>query len=37
MVSVLPDDMEAAARKAAAMPSALNNFPDQAAQRLGQW
>ena len=34
MVSVLPDDMEAAARKAAAMPSALNNF---LTKRLNVW
>lgn len=33
-VSVLPDDMEAAARKAAAMPSALNNF---LTKRLNVW
>lgn len=34
MVSVLPDDMHAAARKAAAMPSALNNF---LTKRLNVW
>jgi phage terminase large subunit-like protein len=34
LVSVLPDDMEAAARKAAAMPSALNNF---LTKRLNVW
>ena len=34
MVSVLPDDMEAAARKAAAMPSALSNF---LTKRLNVW
>lgn len=34
MVSVLPDDMYAAARKAAAMPSALNNF---LTKRLNVW
>ena len=33
-VSVLKDDMEAAARKAAAMPSALNNF---LTKRLNVW
>ncbi|MFD1709080.1 terminase large subunit [Ottowia sp. GY511] len=33
-VSVLPDDMEAAARKAEAMPSALNNF---LTKRLDVW
>ncbi len=33
-VSVLQDDMEAAARKAAAMPSALNNF---LTKRLNVW
>jgi phage terminase large subunit-like protein len=33
-VSVLPEDMEAAARKAAAMPSALNNF---LTKRLNVW
>lgn len=33
-VSVLPDDMEAAARKAEAMPSALNNF---LTKRLNVW
>lgn len=33
-VSVLPDDMEASARKAAAMPSALNNF---LTKRLNVW
>jgi len=33
-VSVLPDDMEAAARKAEAMPSALNNY---LAKRLNVW
>lgn len=33
-VSVLPGDMEAAARKAAAMPSALNNF---LTKRLNVW
>ncbi len=33
-VSVLPDDMEAAARKAQAMPSALNNF---LTKRLNVW
>lgn len=34
LVSVLQDDMEAAARKAAAMPSALNNF---LTKRLNVW
>ena len=34
MTSVLPDDMQAAARKAAAMPSALNNF---LTKRLNVW
>lgn len=34
MVSVLPEDMHAAARKAAAMPSALNNF---LTKRLNVW
>ena len=34
MVSVLPDDMHAAARKASAMPSALNNF---LTKRLNVW
>lgn len=34
LVSVLRDDMEAAARKAAAMPSALNNF---LTKRLNVW
>ena len=34
LVSVLPDDMEAAARKASAMPSALNNF---LTKRLNVW
>lgn len=34
MISVLPDDMEAAARKAEAMPSALNNF---LTKRLNVW
>lgn len=34
LVSVLPDDMEAAARKAEAMPSALNNF---LTKRLNVW
>lgn len=34
MTSVLPEDMEAAARKAAAMPSALNNF---LTKRLNVW
>lgn len=34
MVSVLPDDMYAAARKASAMPSALNNF---LTKRLNVW
>lgn len=34
MVSVLPDDMHAAARKAAAMPSSLNNF---LTKRLNVW
>jgi len=34
MVSVLPDDMEAAARKAEAMPSALNNF---LTKRMNVW
>lgn len=33
-ISVLPDDMEAAARKAEAMPSALNNF---LTKRLNVW
>ena len=33
-ISVLPDDMEAAARKAQAMPSALNNF---LTKRLNVW
>lgn len=33
-VSVLPDDMQAAARKAEAMPSALNNF---LTKRLNVW
>ena len=33
-VSVLPDDMHAAARKASAMPSALNNF---LTKRLNVW
>ena len=33
-VSVLPDDMESAARKAEAMPSALNNF---LTKRLNVW
>ncbi|MDO9235991.1 MAG: terminase large subunit [Aquabacterium sp.] len=34
LISVLQDDMEAAARKAAAMPSALNNF---LTKRLNVW
>lgn len=34
LVSVLPDDMEAAARKAEGMPSALNNF---LTKRLNVW
>lgn len=34
MTSVLPDDMHAAARKASAMPSALNNF---LTKRLNVW
>lgn len=34
MVSVLPEDMHAAARKASAMPSALNNF---LTKRLDVW
>ncbi|MDO8777076.1 MAG: terminase large subunit [Burkholderiaceae bacterium] len=34
MVSVLPDDMHAAARKAEAMPSSLNNF---LTKRLNVW